>query len=146
MEIQASISLLCGLLRQAIELLLPRFHARSDLSKSRFCLLNGKMETWSEALGLLDDVLSVLDMRLVCIIDGLHWLDDRSADPMLASLIDTLRKNSVKTLLTTTGRSACLRSKLSFSDTFPMERADERSPSYRLDKATLEVGNRASST
>lgn len=121
--------------------MLPHFHARVDLSKSRFSLVNGKMEHWSETLGLLDDVLTVLDMRLVCIIDGAHWLDDYSADPILAALIDTLRKNNVKTLLTTTGRSACLRRKLSFSETFPVGRIDERNASYRLDQTTLEVSN-----
>lgn len=104
------------------------------------------MDHWTETLGLLDDMLTVLDMRLVCIIDGVHWLDDHSADMMLAALIDTLRKNNVKTLLTTTGRSACLRKKLTFSETFPMEQIDERSASYRLDQTTLEVSNGLSSS
>ncbi|KAG8169420.1 hypothetical protein KVR01_000165 [Diaporthe batatas] len=138
-EVQAFIALLCGLLRQAVEHLIPRFTARVDLSQKRFRLVNGKMETWSETLDLLDDVLTALDMRLVCVIDGVHWLDDRSADLMFAALIDTLRTSRIKTLLTTTGRSACLRRRLSFSETFPMQQVDERSASYRLDQTTLEV-------
>ncbi|KAK7994264.1 hypothetical protein PG991_015852 [Apiospora marii] len=107
-EAQASAALITALTRQALELLLPEFETNLDLSEARLSLVDGTLESAPETLQLLGDVLNILDMQLLCIIDGLHWLDDRSTNTILSELVKTLRNSRTKVLFTTTGRTACL--------------------------------------
>ncbi|KAK7984660.1 hypothetical protein PG988_002282 [Apiospora saccharicola] len=95
-EAQASAALITALTRQAMELLLPHFETSFNLSEIRLSLVNGTLDSLPETLRLLSDVIKILDMQLLCIIDGLHWLDDRSMNGILSELVKTLRKGNTK--------------------------------------------------
>lgn len=107
-EEKAAISLLYALLRQMIEAMPARLETTVDLSERRFTELDGTLETWSKATALLHDVLSTVSGVVFCIIDGLHWLDARITDIPLAELLQVLRKDNLRVLFTTSGRSGCL--------------------------------------
>lgn len=115
-EEQAAISLLYAILRQMIEALPPRLETMLDFSEQRFLDLDGTLGTWSQAIALLRDTLSMVSGIVFCVIDGLHWLDSRSTDRPLAQLLQVLRKDSMRVLFTTSGRSGCLLGDLSRSD------------------------------
>ncbi|KAK7984335.1 hypothetical protein PG989_011737 [Apiospora arundinis] len=115
-EAQASVALITALTRQAMELLLPRFESKLNLSEVRLSLVKGTMESLPETLRLFGDLLETLDMQLLCVIDGLHWLDDRGTTTILVDLVKMLRNSSAKVLFTTTGRSACLQSEIEWAN------------------------------
>ncbi|KAK6821073.1 hypothetical protein PG987_015473 [Apiospora arundinis] len=139
-EAQATVALITALTRQAMELLLPRFETKHNLSEVRLSLVQGTMASLSETLRLFGDLLETLDMQLLCIIDGLHWLDDRSTSNILVDLVKMLRKSSAKVLLTTTGRSACLQSEANRKERLTIESLHPRGADVRLSGQTLELG------
>ncbi|KAK7413762.1 hypothetical protein QQX98_007329 [Neonectria punicea] len=117
---QGVISLVSALLRQMIELVLPIFETETDLSEARFRLFAGTAGSWDEAMALFRDLGKLMPPRLFCVIDGLHWFDDRTVEKYLADLVQVLRNCEFKTLWTTTGRSASLRDEVSLSETLQM--------------------------
>ncbi|KID95840.1 hypothetical protein MAJ_08236, partial [Metarhizium majus ARSEF 297] len=120
-ETQGAIAVASALLRQMIKLLLPRFEAEADLSEARFRLLDGTVGSWNESMAVIRTLTELLPDGVFCVIDGLHWLDDTSTEKYLKELIHFLRGSKLKVLLTTSGRSACLREELSVSDTFVLD-------------------------
>lgn len=120
-----------------MELLLPHFETSLNLSEVRLSLVNGTLESLPETLRLLGDVLKILDMQLLCVVDGLHWLDDRSTNTVLSELVETLRKSSTKVLFTTTGRSACLQRGVSRMEKLTIESLNPRGSDVRLSGQTL---------
>ncbi|KUI67665.1 hypothetical protein VM1G_03036 [Cytospora mali] len=107
-EVKGTISLLYALLRQMVELLLPRLETTVDLSEERFLSLDGTMGTWSKALAVFRDLTTLSPGTIYCVIDGFHWLDDKTTDLALAQLVECLRGGRLKVLFTTSGRSGCL--------------------------------------
>jgi hypothetical protein len=120
-EVQGVMALASALLRQMIELLLPRFEAEVDFSEARFRLLDGTVRSWDESMMVIQSMVELLPDKVFCIIDGLHWLDDRNTEKYLKDLIHTLRGGKFKTLFTTTGRAPCLREEISVSEALHME-------------------------
>lgn len=117
-ETEGAISLLYAILRQLVETLPPRLETTADLSESRFAKLDGSMNTWTEAIELLRDLLSVLSGIVFCVIDGIHWLDDEGTDAPLAQLVTELRHDRLRVFFTTCGRSGCLLDHLDRDETF----------------------------
>ncbi|KAK7914152.1 hypothetical protein PG985_011855 [Apiospora marii] len=134
---QASVALITALTRQAMELLLPHFETSFNLSEVRLSLVNGTLDSLPETLRLLGDVLKILNMQLLCVVDGLHWLDDRSTNNILFELVETLRNSSTKLLFTTTGRSACLQQGVSRMEKLTIESLNARGSDVRLSGQTL---------
>lgn len=120
-EAEGAIGLLYALLRQLVETLPPRLETTVDLSESRFAKLDGSMNTWTEAIELFGDLLSVLSTIVFCVIDGLHWLDGKDTDAPLAQLVTTLRHDRLRVFFTTCGRSACLLDHLERDETFSLD-------------------------
>jgi hypothetical protein len=133
---QATVALVVALLRQALELLLPRFESSVNLSEIRLSLVNGAMESLPETLRLLSDVFKILDMQVICVIDGFHWLDDRETDGVIMDLIKVIRQAPVKALFTTTGRTACLKRSVDRTETVQMAQSD-RGSDVRLSGGAL---------
>ncbi|KAI1744782.1 hypothetical protein F4680DRAFT_405956 [Xylaria scruposa] len=136
-EAQSSISLICALIRQMTELLLPAFQARVDLSGGRFRVLDGCILSWSESVRVFRDLLPLMPDTILCVIDGLHWLDDRSTDRCLEELIQAMRCTKLRVLLTTTGRSACLRQQLNTSEMYCIETMNSKDSDWSLDREDL---------
>ncbi|KAI1195289.1 hypothetical protein F5X97DRAFT_247515 [Nemania serpens] len=132
-EAQASVGLICALIREMMEILLPRFQAKVDLGGSRFRVLDGCILSWSELLSLFRDLLQLMPNTLLCVIDGLHWLDDASTTDYLEQMVEIMRGTNVRVLFTTTGRSVCLRRQLSVDETYRLRRQDLTEGSERLD-------------
>ncbi|KAI0487790.1 hypothetical protein F4859DRAFT_525824 [Xylaria cf. heliscus] len=123
-EAQASVSLIYALIRQMIELLLPTFRAEVDLSEVRFHVLDGCILSWSESVRVFRDLLPLMPDKILCVIDGLHWIDSGTTDRCLEELIQALRGTKLKVLFTTTGRSACLREQLYIDEIHQVETID----------------------
>lgn len=107
-EAQGAVSLLYALLRQLVETLPPRVDTTANLSESRFAKLDGSLGTWTEAVELFGDLLSVSSGVVFCVIDGIHWLDGGGTDEPLAQLLTALRNDRLRVFFTTCGRSGCL--------------------------------------
>ncbi|KAI1362156.1 hypothetical protein F5Y08DRAFT_355550 [Xylaria arbuscula] len=132
-EAQATISLICALIRQMIELLLPGFQAKANLSAGRFSDLDGCILSWSESVRLFRDLLPLMPDTLLCVIYGLHWLDERSVTGYLEELLKAMRGSKMRVLFTTTGHSACLRQQLLADETYCVESQDLKGASRSLD-------------
>ncbi|KAI1338624.1 hypothetical protein F5Y15DRAFT_407601 [Xylariaceae sp. FL0016] len=134
-EAQASVSLLSALLRQMMELLLPRFETDFNLSSNRFQFLDGTVLCWSEMIHLLHDLLRLMPETLLCVISGFHWLDDRSTAGILEELLQTMRGSKMRVLFATTGRSSCLRKHLRIEETLVIEKVDMRKTCWGLERS-----------
>lgn len=117
-ELKGTVSLLYALLRQMVEQLLPRLETSLDLSEERFLSLDGSLDTWAEALEMFRDLVSLVPGTVYCVIDGFHWLDDKTTDLALAQLVECFRGGRLKVLFTTSGRSGCLLESLETGETF----------------------------
>ncbi|KEZ43260.1 hypothetical protein SAPIO_CDS4959 [Scedosporium apiospermum] len=106
---QVLISLVLALLRQMVGLLPHSFTTETDLSKIRFRTLQGTTESWAGSICLFRDLAQLMPPGAVCVIDGLHWLDDGTTEWYIRDLINVLRESGLKVLLTTSGRASCLR-------------------------------------
>ncbi|KPM34994.1 hypothetical protein AK830_g11574 [Neonectria ditissima] len=93
---QGVISLFSALLRQMVELVLPIFETQIDLSEARFRMLNGTTREWDEAMALFRDLAKLMPQNMFCVIDGLHWFDDKSVEKYLAGLVQVLRESKFK--------------------------------------------------
>jgi hypothetical protein len=120
-----------------MELILPIFESDMNLSEVRMSLVTGTMDSMPETLKLFADILNILDRQILCVIDGLHWLDDRSANSILMDLVKTLRQAKVKVLFTTSGRSACLRQVVDRTETLQVGRFDMRGSDTIVSEQTL---------
>ncbi|KAB2569777.1 hypothetical protein DBV05_g11541 [Lasiodiplodia theobromae] len=135
-EAQAAVALVCALIRQAVELLPPPplqppaadetgEATAVDLSEQRFREVDGTVLAWDEAVGVLRDVLGLLPRTVVCVVDGMQWLDDSSTAVYLGELVKALRRQErLKVLLTTAGRSRCLLRELDASELLEFECGD----------------------
>lgn len=135
-EAQAAVALVCALVRQAVELLPPPplqppaadetgEAPAVDLSEQRFQGVDGTVLAWDEAVGVLRDVLGQLPRTVVCVVDGMQWLDDSSTAVYLGELVKALRRQErVKVLFTTAGRSRCLLRELDASEVLQFECGD----------------------
>jgi hypothetical protein len=83
-------------------------------------------------LRLFRDFFPLLPATVLIVIDGLHWLDDRSTVSYIDELPETLKSGRFKLLLTSNGRSACLRKQVSSSETVTMEELDAKNPTRGL--------------
>lgn len=123
-ESQATISLVYALMRQMVELLLPVFETDVDLSQQRFSRLDGSSHSWPEALQLFTDLVALMPDKVFCVIDGVHWLDERRNEGLLADLVQTLRESGFKVLITTSGRSPSLRQAVADEEALALEMFD----------------------
>jgi hypothetical protein len=118
-EAQALMALVTALIRQMVELLLPAFNSEADLSSKRIARVDGNISSFDETLGLWCDLVHLMPPanRVFCIIDGLHWIDDRSTGKHLQRFMGVLRDSNFRIFLTTSGRAASLRQALSKDET-----------------------------
>ena len=123
-ETQGLLAIMNGLVRQMVELLLPAFDTDIDISTKRISRIDGTMRSWDELLDLFRDLLHLMPDKVFCVIDGLHWLDDRSTEDNMRQMIEVLRMSRFRVLFTTSGRSATLRQTILDSETIT---ADETS-------------------
>ncbi|KAI9688410.1 MAG: hypothetical protein M1822_001359 [Bathelium mastoideum] len=90
-EAQELIALTYSLIRQLLELIPPEVHTFGPtFEEARFKGLNGTLDTYTDALSLLDDLLSLIAPFLLIVIDGLECLDERGIETCLAALVATL--------------------------------------------------------
>jgi len=123
-QTRAMLALLYGLLHQLVELLMPVFETDIDLSPRRFSCLDGLVASWPEALSVFAELVPLMPDKVFCIIDGVHWLDDRSSEGLLTDLIRTLRESGFRVLLTTSGRSPSLRESTAEEEALTLETHD----------------------
>ncbi|PVH75852.1 hypothetical protein DL98DRAFT_643162 [Cadophora sp. DSE1049] len=121
------ISLAYAIIRQLIELLPVDFVSEIDFGPERYKILDGTLNSWTETMKVLNDLLDLKPLYLFCVIDGFQWLDDSSTEKLLDSLLDVLHEHTsgrdtenskpstqrLKILFTTAGKSRCLLNKLS---------------------------------
>lgn len=133
---QALAALVYALIWQLAELLPSDLVTNIDLGSDRLAQLDGTTRTFPEALALLRDVVRLAPPVLYCILDGLHWLDDKSTRDLLDQFVSCLLAISnehraedpqVKILITTAGPSrAMLRSSLPRRDRVQIEAYQSR--------------------
>ncbi|KAK3994206.1 phytanoyl-CoA dioxygenase [Cladorrhinum sp. PSN332] len=126
-ETQGLMALTLSLIRQMMELLLPVFETDVDLSDERFSELDGSLDSWGKVSSLITDLVPLLPAsdKVFCIVDGLHWLDDRDTDKYIVDLVRVLRESKFKVLLTTTGRAPTLRDVMSRDETLWVDTLDD---------------------
>lgn len=136
-QTQATLALLYGLLRQFIELLMPVIETEIDLSPRRFSHLDRSARSWSEALNIFTQLVPLMPDKTFCIIDGMHWLEDRSSEGLLADLIQALRESGFRILFTTSGRSPSLGQSTTDEEALPLEILDFMSDGVGVHPDTL---------
>ena len=109
------ISLLYSLITQLVFSLKPHFESAIELQHDRFASLDGTMTTWPLALKLFKDLVSLSTPYIICVIDGMEWIDYGDGTARCVELWNSLcelmtgRDNRVfKLLFTTTGKSGTL--------------------------------------
>lgn len=124
------IGLLYSLIIQLISALKPRFESAIDLGHERFTKLDGSMATFSDALKLFEDLVSISSPYIIGVIDGIEWIDyGRGSSRFREFLTSVLRvmggrsnedgTGSVfKLLFTTAGNSGTLMDTLNAADIF----------------------------
>lgn len=123
-EKQSLLALVYSLIRQSIENLLPVFNTDLDLSQRRFTMIDGTTSSWNEALSVFRDLLSLMPDQVFCVIDGLHWVDQRDTTVLIHDLMGVLRHEKLKVLWTTTGRAPTLLEELDVSEIYEINRLD----------------------
>ncbi|KAL8365015.1 hypothetical protein RB595_004025 [Gaeumannomyces hyphopodioides] len=121
-EVRATLALAYALVRQLVELLPVKSDGglgSPDVSEARLALLDGSTRTWSAAMSLMSDLLTLMPRTVFCVVDGLNWVDDWSAERYVTDVLRTLggKSSRLKVLYTTTGRCAALSDALDPSDT-----------------------------
>jgi len=75
-------------------------HTKLNLSVKGFGLLDANMASLEEALSLLKDVVSLAPKLLICVLDGMHLVDNENdIIYYLDTLLRILRKGSRKLAL-----------------------------------------------
>ncbi|PSN71796.1 hypothetical protein BS50DRAFT_672718 [Corynespora cassiicola Philippines] len=118
MEMRGATQLVYGLIRQLLEFMPLEFESSTDFSAERFEVLQGSEDGWRDALRLLGDIADSLPRQVICVINGLNWLDSRDTATRLSDLVATLRKDKLKVLFTAAGESRTLLKVLSRSEVF----------------------------
>jgi hypothetical protein len=126
-----------ALIRQMLELLTPRFQCRADLSEVRFRDLDGSIINWVGVVHVLGDILPLMPDTLLCVIDGFHWLDDRSTVGYLEEFVQAMKGTKMRVLYTTTGRSSCLSRQLQAQERLKIETRDLRDASWNFDRKNV---------
>ncbi|KAH0563423.1 hypothetical protein GP486_002013 [Trichoglossum hirsutum] len=117
LEEAGAVSLAYSLIRQLIALLEPDICVDIDFSDSRFLPLETPCDSWNEALSLLDDLFGLAPGVLLCVVDGIDYLDYGRGEAKCADFFALVRKRELsskesgsvlKTLFTTTGHSRAL--------------------------------------
>ncbi|KAM0563590.1 hypothetical protein ACHAPJ_001314 [Fusarium lateritium] len=70
--------------------------------------LDGTTQTWDQALSALTTAFQLVVPGILCVIDGMHWLDARDTEELLDELVRRLRKTGFKVLFTTSARCGAL--------------------------------------
>ncbi|KAF4954069.1 hypothetical protein FSARC_12236 [Fusarium sarcochroum] len=70
--------------------------------------LDGTTQTWDQALSALTTAVQLVVPGILCVIDGMHWLDARDTEKVLDELVQCLRKTGFKVLFTTSARCGAL--------------------------------------
>lgn len=88
-KIPGLIALVYSLIRQLLELAPPKlnFDGAWDLSGDRFQQLDGKIDTWNEALKILDMMMYFRPPLLLCVLDGLEVLESENTAQYIKPLI-----------------------------------------------------------
>ena len=116
------LSLIYSLICQLICKFESAIESDKDLSQSRFESLDGTMKTWSEALHLFRDLVSLSSPYIICVIDGIERLDYRDGKTGFEELLETMtsimnndetdeegaESRVFKLLFTTAGKSGTL--------------------------------------
>jgi len=89
---QGLVALAYSLTRQLIEISPPVLDCDStcDLSPDRFRKFDGTLASWKDVLSVIDTLLCFAPPVLLCVIDGLHLLEDSSTQSYITSLVHTL--------------------------------------------------------
>lgn len=117
-EMSGLIVLTYAFIRQLIELL-PSFAIYTEkLGEQRFKRLDGSVESYDEAIALLEELLDLSPPMLFCVIDAFEVLDDKSTAKHMVAFVNTVRGHNIyrtplnegsdrvlKILFTTAGRS-----------------------------------------
>lgn len=59
----------------------------SSLLQQQISNLDGTIRTWSEALSAFTEEAGRVPVGMLCIVDGLHWLDDWDTEKLLRGLL-----------------------------------------------------------
>ncbi|KAK2025668.1 hypothetical protein LX32DRAFT_50475 [Colletotrichum zoysiae] len=136
-EEQSLVGLVYSLIRQLVELLPPVFEASSNFSAEKFDSLDGTIQCLHAALSTLTDLAGLMPGPVFCIIDGFHWLNDRSTDNCLSEFVRVLRGGPLKVLLSTTGRSVVLRTEIPRSETLYVSNMETLRRGVAIDRHNL---------
>lgn len=103
------INLAYSLIRQIINLLPNRFETKLKFSKSGFAKLDGTLDTWKDAMRILDKLMKLAPQGMLAVIDGLEQLDLTDYHDCVEEILGVLLKyvtqdrRTFKILLTTVG-------------------------------------------
>jgi hypothetical protein len=90
------ISLVYSLITQLVYALKPRFESPIDFQHHRFSKLDGSMATFTDALKLFEDLVQISLPYIICVIDGMQWLDygrgSSRCEEFLASIRNVMMK------------------------------------------------------
>jgi len=120
-----AVSLAFSLIRQLILLLETDFDTSVDFGKARFLLLEKPLENWKDVLALLEALFDLSPGVLLCVIDGIDYLDYGPGQPMCTDILDILKRRKLssatqgfvlKTLFTSAGVSMTLDKKLGLDE------------------------------
>lgn len=120
-----AISLALSLIRQLILLLEPEFDTSIDLEQSRFLSLEKPFYNWKDVLVLLESLFDLSPELLLCVIDGLDYLDYGLGQSMCTDILALLKRRELssatkgfvlKTLFTSAGVSMTLDNKLGLDE------------------------------
>ncbi|KAF4455763.1 phytanoyl-CoA dioxygenase family protein [Fusarium austroafricanum] len=118
-EAQGTVALVYALLQQLlIDInLSPITHTRGQDAlnqiQHKVFELDGTTRTWDQALCALTTAVELSVPGMLCVVDGMHWLDSKETEKLLRELIQCLRKTGFKVLFTTSARCAALSKEIS---------------------------------
>ncbi|KAJ4982814.1 phytanoyl- dioxygenase family protein [Stagonosporopsis vannaccii] len=118
---QGLVQVVYALIRQMIELLLPETHHSDDLHVIDISQLDGTMASWKETMVVFSKVESLLPGTVLCVVEGMQWLDSRRMNKYVADFVQILRGGKLKTLLISAGEVRCLSSSLRRTELLVME-------------------------
>lgn len=88
------VSLVYSLIRQLIGLLEPDINVDIDFSADRFLSLETPLDSWKEALSLLNDLFTLAPGVLLCVIDGIDDLDHGRGQAKCADILALMRERT----------------------------------------------------
>jgi hypothetical protein len=104
-EAQGLVEILYGLISQLASMLDGSSVVKQELPVEA---LDGTLETWDDALQVVHALLCSVTPGMLCVIDGLHWLDGGGVDNRVVDLVKALRSSPMMLLFTTSARSGAL--------------------------------------